>query len=117
MQGKESNGQPKNAYCMRQLDLNRIHRVLFRFYGSRNFTVYTFVEDRQFINPYSMNLIFNYDPACNIDFMTLRKRIQRCIIAYHFSLNIIKEENKIHVNVIVFDKPSYSDFDFEFSQN
>ncbi len=88
-----------------------------RYYGSRNMTMYTNVEERNFINPSDMKLIFDYDPSIHIDFMTLLRRLRRYIIGAHFNLNIIEEENKVQIFVIVYDKPEYKDYDFNFSEN
>lgn len=102
---------------MRKVDITGIHRILTRYYGSRNMTMYTNVEDRTFINPSDMKLIFDYDPSCDIDFITLLRRLRRYIINTTFFLNIIKEENNIQIYVLMFDIAKYKDFDFEFSEN
>jgi hypothetical protein len=77
----------------------------------------TIVEERNFINPSVMKLIFDFDPSIQIDFMTLLRRLRRYIIGAHFNLNIIEEDNKIQIYVIVYDRPEYKDYDFEFSEN
>jgi hypothetical protein len=102
---------------MRKVDITAVHRIFVRYYGSRNMTMYTNVEDRHFINPSDMKMIFDYDPSIKIDFITMLRRLRRYIIGAHFNLNIIEEENKIQIYVIVYDKPEYKDFDFEFSEN
>ena len=55
----------------------------------------TIVENKNFINPGDMKLIFDFDPSIKIDFMTLLRRLRRYIIGAHFNLNIIEEENKV----------------------
>ena len=45
------------------------------------------------------------------------RRINRYIIGADFFLNVQEKENKIQINVLIFDKHEYKDFDFEFSQN
>lgn len=102
---------------MRKVDITGVHRIMTRYYGSRNMTMYTNVEERNFINPSDMKLIFDYDPSIHIDFMTLLRRLRRYIIGAHFNLNIIEEENKVQIFVIVYDKPEYKDYDFNFSEN
>jgi hypothetical protein len=70
-----------------------------------------------FLFPSDIKLIFDYDPSYDIDFIILMRRINRYIIDADFFLNVQEKENKIQINVIVFDKHEYKDFDFEFSQN
>ena len=102
---------------MRKVDITGVHRIMTRYYGSRNVTMSTNVEERYFINPSDMKIIFDYDPSIHIDLMTLLRRLRRYIIGAHFNLNIIEEDNKIQIYVIMYDKPLYRDYDFEFSQN
>lgn len=102
---------------MRKVDITGIHRIMTRYYGSRNMTMNTNVEERYFINPSDMKLIFDFDPSIQIDFMTLLRRLRRYIIGADFNLNIIDEENKIQIYVIVYDRPEYKDYDFNFSEN
>ncbi len=102
---------------MRKVDITGVHRIMTRYYGSRNMTMNTNVEERHFINPSDMKLLFDYDPSIQIDFMTLLRRLRRYIIGAHFNLNIIEEDNKIQIYVIVYDKPEYKDYDFKFSEN
>jgi hypothetical protein len=102
---------------MRKVDITGVHRVLTRYYGSRNMTMTTIVEERNFINPSDMNLIFDFDPSIQIDFITLLRRLRRYIIGAHFNLNIIEEDNKIQIYVIMYDRPEYKDYDFNFSEN
>ena len=100
-----------------QLDLTAIHNLMTKYYGSRTLALYTNVEDKNFINPYSMKLIFDYDPTIEIDYIILLRKLRSYIFGVHFNLNIIQEENKIQIYVIMYDKPLYRDYDFEFSQN
>ena len=104
---------------MRKADITGIHRILTRYYGSRHMTMETNVEDRNFINPYSMKLIFDYDPTIEIDYIILLRKLREYIdeVQVMFSLNIVKEENKIQIYVIMYDKSEYKDYDFEFSEN
>lgn len=102
---------------MRKVDITGLQRIMTRYYGSRNVTMSTNVEERYFINPSDMKIIFDFDPSIEIDFMTMLRRLIRYIIGAHFNLNIIEEENKIQIYVIMYDKPKYKDFDFEFSVN
>ncbi len=102
---------------MRKVDITGVHRIMTRYYGSRKMTMNTNVEERNFINPSDMKIIFDFDPSMQIDFMTLLRRLRRYIIGAHFNLNIIEEENKIQIYVIVYDRPEYKDYDFKFSEN
>jgi hypothetical protein len=102
---------------MRKVDITGIHRILTLYYGSRNVTINTNVSDKTFLFPSDIKLIFDYDPLYDIDFIILMRRIRRYIIDADFFLNVQEKENKIHINVMVFDEPEYKDFDFEFSQN
>jgi hypothetical protein len=102
---------------MRKVDITGVHRIMTRYYGSRNMTMNTNVEERYFINPSDMKLIFDFDPSIQIDFMTLLRRLRRYIIGAHFNLNIIEEDNKVQIYVIAYDKPEYKDYDFNFSEN
>lgn len=102
---------------MRKVDITGIHRILTRNYGSRNMTMNTNVEEKSFINPYSMKLIFDYDPTIEIDYIILLRKLRRYIFDVHFNLNVVSDENKIYIHVILYDKPMYKDYDFEFSQN
>ncbi|MBA4155746.1 hypothetical protein [Flavobacterium sp.] len=102
---------------MRKVDITGVHKILTRYYGSRNMSMTTFVEERNFINPSVMKFTFDFDPSIKIDFITMLRRLKRYIIGAHFNLNIIEEENRIQIYVIVYDKPEYRDYDFIFSEN
>jgi hypothetical protein len=102
---------------MRKVDITGVHRIMTRYYGSRNMTMSTNVEERYFINPSDMKIVFDFDPSIEIDFMTLLRRLRRYIIGAHFNLTIIEEENKVQIYVIMYDKPEYKDYDFNFSEN
>ena len=102
---------------MKKVDITGIHRIMTRYYGSRSLTMYTNVEERHFINPYSLKLEFDFNPNCDTDFLTMLRRLRRYIIGAHFNLNIIEEENKVQIYVIVYDKPEFKDYDFNFSDN
>jgi hypothetical protein len=102
---------------MRKVDITGVHRIMTRYYGSRNVTMSTNVEERYFINPSDMKIIFDFDPSIQIDFMTLLRRLRRYIIGAQFNLNIIEEENKVQIYVIMYDRPEYKDYDFNFSEN
>ncbi len=101
----------------RKVDITGIHRILTRYYGSRNVTINTNVSDKTFLFPSDIKLIFDYDPSYDIDFIILMRRIRRYIIDADFFLNVQEKEKKIQINVMVFDEPEYKDFDFEFSSN
>ena len=101
---------------MKKLDLTAIHSIFNRYFGSRQMTLYTNVEEKSFINPYSMKLIFDYDPTIEIDYIILLRKLRRYIWV-QFNLNVVKEENKIYIYVIMYGKSEYKDYDFEFSQN
>ena len=104
---------------MRKVDITGIHRILTRYYGSRNMTTDTNVEEKSFINPYSLKLIFDYDPTIEIDYIILLRKLREYIdeVQVMFSLNIVKEENKIYIYVIMYEKSEYKDYFFEFSEN
>ncbi len=102
---------------MRKVDITGVHRIMTRYYGSRNMTMNTNVEENYFINPSDMKIIFDYDPKIEVDYIILLRKLRRYIFGVHFNLNIIKEENKIYIYVIMYDKSEYKDYDFEFSQN
>jgi hypothetical protein len=100
-----------------QVDLIAIYNLMTKYYGSRTLALYTNVEEKSFINPYSMKLIFDYDPTIEIDYIILLRKLRRYIFGVHFTLNIIKEENKIYIYVIMYKKSEYNDYFFEFSEN
>ncbi len=102
-----------------QLDLTAIHNLMTKYYGSRTLTLYTNVEEKSFINPYSMKLIFDYDPTIEIDYIILLRKLREYMDEVHiqFNLNVIKEENMIQIYVMLYNKAEYMDYDFEFSEN
>ena len=104
---------------MKKLDLTAIHRIFTRNFGSRQMTLYTNVEEKSFIKPYSLKLIFDYDPTIEIDYIILLRKLREYIdeVQVMFSLNIVKEENKIYIYVIMYEKSEYKDYFFEFSEN
>jgi hypothetical protein len=102
---------------MRKADITGIHRILTRYYGSRHMSVLTNVEKRVFINPCDISIEFDYDSSIEIDYMLLLKRLRRYIIHAEFFVNIIREELKIKIYVMLYDKPQFDNYDFEFSQN
>lgn len=102
---------------MRKVDLTGIHRILTRYYGSRHMKVDTKVSDKTFVNPSDIKLTFDYDSSHDVDIILLLRRVNRYIIGTDFFLNVQEKENKININVMIFDNPEYKDFDFEFSQN
>ena len=101
---------------MKKLDLTAIHRILTRYFGSRHMVMDTNVEEKSFINPYSMKLIFDYDSTIEIDYILLMRKLRRYIWV-QFNLNVVKEENRIYIYIIMYDKSEYQDYDFEFSEN
>jgi hypothetical protein len=102
---------------MKKVDITGVHRIMTRYYGSRHMVMDTNVEEKNFINPYSMKLIFDYDSIIEIDYILLLRKLRRYIFGVQFNLNIIKEENKIFIYIIMYDKSEYKDYDFEFSSN
>ncbi len=102
---------------MRKVDITGIHRILCRYYGSRHMTMLTNVEKRVFINPCDISIEFDYDSSIEIDYMLLLKRLRRYIIRAEFFVNIIREEHKVKIYVMLYDKPQFDNYDFEFSQN
>ncbi len=102
-----------------QVDLTSIHNLITKYHGSRNMTLYTNVEEKSFIKPFSMKLIFDYDPTIEIDYIILLRKLREYIdeVQVMFSLNIVKEENRIYIYIIMYDKSEYQDYDFEFSEN
>ena len=104
---------------MKKLDLTAIHRILTRYFGSRHMVMDTNVEEKSFINPYSMKLIFDYDPTIEIDYIILLRKLREYIDEgqIQFNLNVVKEENRIYIYVIMYKKSEYNDYFFEFSEN
>ena len=102
-----------------QLDLTAIHNLMTKYYSSRTLALYTNVEEKSFIKPYSLKLIFDYDPTIEIDYIILLRKLREYIdeVQVMFSLNIVKEENKIYIYVIIYKKSEYNDYFFEFSEN
>jgi hypothetical protein len=82
-------------------------------------TMTTNVEEKSLVNPYSMKLIFDYDSTIEIDYKLLMRKLSRYIdeVQVQFNLNVIKEESRIYIYVIMYDKSEYKDYDFEFSEN
>ncbi len=101
----------------KKVDLTGIQRIMTRYYGSRKMTVLTNMENKNFINPCDISLEFDYDSSIKIDFMILLKKIRRYIILADFFLNILEDENKVKIYVMLYEKPEYYNYDFEFSQN
>ncbi len=102
-----------------QVDLIAIYNLMTKYYGSRTLALYTNVEEKSFIKPYSLKLIFDYDPTIEIDYIILLRKLREYMdeVHIHFNLNIIKEENKIYIYVILYYTAEYIDYDFEFSEN
>lgn len=65
----------------------------------------TNLEERHFINPCEMKLIFDYDPLIKIDFIAMLRRLRSQIVGNHFNSKIIEEESNIQICVMVYDKP------------
>ena len=101
----------------KKVDLTSLNRIMVRYYGSRKMTVLTNVENKNFINQCDISLEFDYDSSIKIDFMILLKKIRRYIIFADFFLNIIEQENKVKIYVMLYEKPEYNNYDFEFSEN
>ena len=102
---------------MKKVDITGVHRIMTRYYGSRHMTMLTNVEKRVFINPCDISIEFDYDSSIEIDYMPLLKRLRRYIIRAEFFVNIIREELKVKIYVMLYDKPQFDNYDFEFSHN
>lgn len=102
-----------------QVDLTAIHNLMTKYYGSRTLTLYTNVEEKTFIKPFSMKLIFDYDPNIEIDYIILLRKLREYMDEVHiqFNLNVVKEENKIYIYIMLYDTAEYMDYDFGFSEN
>jgi hypothetical protein len=102
-----------------QVDLTAIHNLMTKYYGSRTLALYTNVEEKSFIKPYSLKLIFDYDPTIEIDYIILLRKLREYINEgqIQFNLNVVKEENRIYIYVIMYKKSEYNDYFFEFSEN
>lgn len=102
-----------------QLDLTAIHNLMTKYYGSRHMSLYTNVEEKTFIKPFSMKLIFDYDQNIEIDYIILLRKLREYMDEVHiqFNLNVVKEENKIYIYIMLYDTAEYMDYDFGFSEN
>ena len=102
-----------------QVDLIAIYNLMTKYYGSRILALYTNVEEKSFIKPYSLKLIFDYDPTIEIDYIILLRKLREYIdeVQVMFSLNVVKEENRIYIYLIMYKKSEYNDYFFEFSEN
>ena len=102
-----------------QVDLIAIYNLMTKYYGSRILALYTNVEEKSFIKPYSLKLIFDYDPTIEIDYIILLRKLREYIdeVQVMLSLNVVKEENRIYIYLIMYKKSEYNDYFFEFSEN
>jgi hypothetical protein len=82
-------------------------------------SLYTNVEEKTFIKPFSMKLIFDYDQNIEIDYIILLRKLREYMDEVHiqFNLNVVKEENKIYIYIMLYDTAEYMDYFFEFSEN
>lgn len=101
---------------MIQVDLTAIHNLMFRFYGSREMQMSTFVERKHFLRPKELKMTFDYDPLCHVDMLRLHRRLGRHINGvreFFVSVN----DNKIEIYFVLYRGKKLQDYDFEFSQN
>lgn len=101
---------------MIQVDLTGIHRIMTKYYGSRHMSMDTIVENRNFIRPKELKLIFDYDPLCHVDMLRLHRRLCRYVDGvkqFFISLN----DGNIEIHVVLYRGRKLRDYDFEFSEN
>ena len=101
---------------MIQVDLSGIHRIMTKYYGSRNMKMDTIVESRHFIRPKELKITFDYDPLCHVDMLRLHRRLCRYIDGVREMFVSVKD-NKIEIHVVLYRGRKLRDYDFEFSQN
>ena len=101
---------------MIQVDITGIHRIMTKYYGSRHMTMDTIVENRHFIRPKELKIIFDYDQQCHVDMLRLHRRLGRYIDGAK-ELFVSVNDNKIEIHVVLYWGRKLRDFDFEFSVN
>ena len=101
---------------MMQVDLNGIHRIMTKYYGSRHMSMDTIVENRNFIRPKELKITFDYDPLCHVDLNRLNRRLTRFVDGvkqFFVSVN----NDKIEILFVLYRGRKLRDYDFEFSEN
>ena len=99
-----------------QVDLNGIHRIMTKYYGSRHMSMDTIVENRNFIRPKELKITFDYDPLCHVDLNRLNRRLTRFVDGvkqFFVSVN----NDKIEILFVLYRGRKLRDYDFEFSEN
>ncbi len=99
-----------------QVDLNGIHRIMTKYYGSRHMKMDTIVENRHFIRPKELKITFDYDPLCHVDMPSLHRRLGRHIDGVR-ELFVSLNDGNIEIHVVLYWGRKLRDYDFEFSQN
>ncbi len=101
---------------MMRVDLTAIHNLMFKFYGSREMQMSTFVERKHFLRPKEITIKFDYKKDCNLDIEKLTRRLARYIWNVHNFFVTIKNDT-IEISIIFYINKKLKDFDFEFSEN
>ena len=101
---------------MMRVDLTAIHNLMFKFYGSREMQMSTFVERKHFLRPKEIKINFDYKKDCNLDIEKLTRRLARYIWNVHNFFVTIKNDT-IEISIIFYINKKLKDFDFEFSEN
>lgn len=101
---------------MRQVDITGIHRIMTKYYGSRIMRMNTIVENKNFIKPKELKLVFDYDSMCHVDFLRLHRRLNRYIDGAK-ELFVSFKDNYIEIHVVLYWGRKLRDYDFEFSEN
>ena len=99
-----------------QVDLTGIHRIMTKYYGSREMQMSTFVERKHFLRPKELKITFDYDPLCHVDMLRLHRRLGRYIDGVR-ELFVSINDNKIEIHVVLYRGRKLRDYDFEFSEN
>lgn len=101
---------------MMRVDLTAIYNLMFKFYGSREMQMSTFVERKHFLRSKELKMTFDYYPLCHVDMLRLHRRLGRHINGvreFFVSFN----DNKIEIYFVLYRGRKLQDYDFEFSQN
>jgi len=101
---------------MMQVDITGIHRIMTKYYGSRNMKMDTIVENRNFIRPKELKITFDYDPLCHVDMLRLHRRLGRHIDGVR-EIFVRLNDGNIEIHVVLYRGRKLRDYDFEFSQN
>ena len=101
---------------MMRVDLTAIHNLMFKFYGSREMQMSTFVERKHFLKPKEITIKFDYKKDCNLDIEKLTRRLARYIWNVHNFFVTVKADT-IEICIIFYINKKLKDFGFEFSEN